>query len=116
MLGVDGRQFSVIWAAATLDKEWVALVREKNVAYLFGCELYQGTFVALKGKREKWERLSLLFCKTVENNGAAARTLCNNDYAEVFWTARGFCRVQTISQDLLVMLQMHRLFNPPCIL
>lgn len=51
MLGVDEWQF-----AASLDKERVALVREENVAYLFGCELYQGTFVALKGRKEQCER------------------------------------------------------------
>lgn len=34
-------------------RQGIALIGEENVAYLFGRELYQGTFVALKGKKEK---------------------------------------------------------------
>lgn len=56
MWGVDERQLVVAEATVSLDKERVVLIREENVAYLFGCELYQGTFVALKGRKEKCER------------------------------------------------------------
>lgn len=81
MLGVDEQQFAVIRAAARWQTDRlpssVGFIRaEKKIfAYLFGRELYQGTFVALKGRKEKRERW--------ETRETAAKILRNTAYTEV---------------------------------
>lgn len=61
------------WQVALIRR--VHLGREENFAYLFGRELYQGTFIALKGRKEKRERW-----ETME---PAAKILHNTAYTEV---------------------------------